>query len=112
MAKGSKKVVLAALGANAAIASGKLAVGLLTGSAAMLAEAAHSAADTVNQVFLLVSITLSDNPADEEHPYGHGKERFFWAFLAAIFIFVAGAFFSIYHGIEKLMAGGEHHGAY
>ena len=112
MAKGSKKVVLAALGANALIASGKLAVGLLTGSAAMLAEAAHSAADTVNQVFLLVSITLSDNPADEEHPYGHGKERFFWAFLAAIFIFVAGAFFSIYHGIEKLMAGGEHHGDY
>lgn len=110
MAKGSKKVVLTALGANAAIASGKLVVGLLTGSAAMLAEAAHSAADTVNQVFLLVSIALSDNPADEEHPYGHGKERFFWAFLAAIFIFIAGAFFSIYHGIQKLMAEGEHHG--
>lgn len=75
----------------------------------MLAEAAHSVADTVNQVFLLVSISLSDNPADEEHPYGHGKERFFWAFLAAVFIFVAGAFFSLYEGIQKLRAGGEEH---
>lgn len=109
MAKGSKKIVLAALGANAAIAAGKFAVGLATGSAAMLAEAAHSVADTVNQVFLLVSISLSDNPADEEHPYGHGKERFFWAFLAAVFIFVAGAFFSVYEGIQKLIEGGEHH---
>ncbi|MBA3276473.1 MAG: cation transporter [Chloroflexia bacterium] len=112
LAKGSKQVVLVALGANAAIATGKFAVGLLTGSAAMLAEAAHSVADTVNQGFLLVSINLSDNPADEDHPHGYGKERFFWAFLAAIFIFVAGAFFSVYQGIQKLIDGGEHHGAF
>ena len=111
MAKGSKKVVLTALGANAVIAVAKFAVGLLTGSVAMLAEAAHSVADTVNQGFLLVSINLSDNPADEDHPYGHGKERFFWAFLAAVFIFVAGAFFSLYQGIQKLLGdSGEHHG--
>lgn len=106
MAHGSKKIVYAALGANAAIAVGKFVVGLAIGSVAMLAEAAHSVADTINQVFLLVSINLSDNPADEEHPYGHGKERFFWAFLAAIFIFVAGAFFSVYEGIQKVF--GEH----
>lgn len=112
MAKGSKTIVLTALGANAVIAAAKFAVGLATGSAAMLAEAAHSVADTVNQVFLLVSINLSDNPADEAHPYGYGKERFFWAFLAAIFIFVAGAFFSLYQGIQKLIAGGEHEGAF
>lgn len=112
MASGSKKIVLVALGANAAIATGKFAVGILTGSAAMLAEAAHSVADTVNQGFLLVSINLSDNPADEDHPYGHGKERFFWAFLAAVFIFVAGAFFSVYQGIEKLLAGSDDHGAF
>lgn len=105
---GSKKVVLAALGANAAVAASKLAVGLVTGSVAMLAEAAHSFADTVNQGFLLVSIRLSKNPADEEHPFGYGKERFFWAFLAAVFIFIAGAFFSLYEGIQKLFAGGEH----
>ena len=112
MAAGSKKVVLAALGANAAIATGKLSVGVLTGSAAMLAEGAHSVADTVNQGFLLVSIGLSNNPADEEHPHGHGKERFFWAFLAAVFIFVAGSFFSVYQGIEKLLAGGDDHGSF
>src|SRR5680860_1203667 len=112
MATGSKKIVLVALGANAVIATAKFGVGLITGSVAMLAEAAHSVADTVNQGFLLVSISLSDNPADEDHPYGHGKERFFWAFLAAVFIFVAGAFFSVYQGIQKLMDGGEHHGAF
>ncbi|MDQ3411535.1 MAG: cation diffusion facilitator family transporter [Chloroflexota bacterium] len=112
MAKGSKKIVLMALGANAVIAASKFAVGLATGSAAMLAEAAHSVADTVNQGFLLVSINLSDNPADEGHPHGHGKERFFWAFLAAIFIFVAGAFFSLYQGIQKLISGGAHEGAF
>jgi cation diffusion facilitator family transporter len=78
----------------------------------MLAEAAHSVADTVNQGFLLVSINLSDNPADEDHPYGYGKERFFWAFLAAVFIFVAGAFFSVYQGIRKLISGGDHEGAF
>ena len=111
MASGSKKVVIAALGANAAIAAAKLGAGLFTGSAALLAEAAHSAADTVNQGFLLVGINLSDNPADEEHPYGYGKEQFFWAFLAAIFIFVAGALFSIYEGIRTIVQGSEHHGA-
>lgn len=103
---------MAALGANAGIAVAKFGVGLLTGSVAMLAEAAHSVADTVNQVFLLVSINLSDTPADEEHPFGHGKERFFWAFLAAVFIFVAGAFFSLYEGIQKVFEGGEHHGSF
>lgn len=109
---GSKKVVYAALGANAAIAVSKFAVGFVTGSVAMLAEAAHSVADTVNQGFLLLSIRLSEQPPDEEHPFGHGKERFFWAFLAAIFIFVAGAFFSIYEGIRKIIEGGEHHGPF
>jgi cation diffusion facilitator family transporter len=112
LAKGSKKVVVLALGANAVVAAAKLAVGLITGSAAMLAEAAHSMADTVNQVFLLVSINLSDNPADEDHPFGHGKERFFWAFLAAVFIFIAGAVFSIYEGIRKLVEGGHHEGSF
>lgn len=110
LASGSRRVVLANAGANAAVAIAKFAVGLTTGSAAMLAEAAHSVADTVNQVFLLISIGLSDNPADEAHPYGYGKERFFWAFLAAVFIFVAGAFFSIYQGVQKLVGGGEHKG--
>lgn len=103
MASSSKKVVVAALVANALITAGKLAVGLGTGSAAMLAEAAHSFADCINQGFLLVSISLGDKAADEEHPYGYGKERFFWAFLAALFIFVAGAAFSFTEGVHKTL---------
>ena len=67
-AGGSERVVYTALVANFGISVSKLAVGLATGSTAMLAEAAHSFADTINQVFLLVSLRLSDNPADENHP--------------------------------------------
>ncbi|MEO8541513.1 MAG: cation diffusion facilitator family transporter [bacterium] len=103
MAEESKTAVIAAMGANFAIAVGKLAAGLLTGSAAMLAEAGHSIADTVNQVFLLVGLNLSGTEADESHPHGYGKEAFFWSFLAAIFIFVAGAAFSVYEGIRTLV---------
>lgn len=112
MAGGSERVVYTALAANIGITASKLTVGLSTGSTAMLAEAAHSFADSINQVFLLVSLRLSDNPADEDHPYGHGKERFFWAFLAAIFIFVAGAFFSFYQGLERFLNPTDHEGAF
>ncbi len=109
MASESKGAVLAAMGANAAIAVGKVFAGVLTGSAAMFAEAGHSFADTVNQVFLLVGINLSDTEADEEHPHGYGKEPFFWSFMAAIFIFVAGAAFSFYEGTRTLLQSDEHH---
>ncbi len=112
MAGGSERVVYANLAANFGITIAKLAVGLTTRSTAMLAEAAHSFADMINQIFLLVSIHLSDNPADESHPYGYGKERFFWAFLAAIFIFVAGSFFSLYQGIDRLLNPHVHEGAF
>ncbi|MEX0682346.1 MAG: cation diffusion facilitator family transporter [Dehalococcoidia bacterium] len=105
----SKAAVLAAMVANFAIAVGKLVAGLMTGSAAMLAEAGHSIADTVNQVFLLIGINLSTTTADEKHPHGYGKEAFFWSFLAAIFIFVAGATFSFYEGIRTAVEGHEHH---
>lgn len=96
------------MGANFAIAVGKLGAGLLTGSAALLAEAGHSFADTVNQVFLLVGINLSDSEPDVSHPHGYGKEAFFWAFLAAIFIFVAGAAFSIYEGARTMLQNDTH----
>lgn len=108
MSEESKPAVLAAMGANFAIACGKLVAGILTGSAAMLAEAGHSIADTVNQVFLLVGINLSDTAPDEDHPHGYGKEAFFWSFLAAIFIFVAGAAFSFYEGIRTLVQTHAH----
>jgi cation diffusion facilitator family transporter len=102
----SKKTILAAMGANFAIAVAKAAAGLLGRSPALLAEAAHSVADTMNQVFLLVSLSLGDRKPDEEHPFGYGKERFFWAFLAAVFIFVSGAVFSLYEGLHTLLGGG------
>lgn len=94
MSKQSKGTVLLALAANVAVAVAKLAGGLVTGSAAMLSEAAHSLADTINELFLLTSLRRSRKPADEMHPFGYGKERFFWSLLAAVGIFVAGAGFS------------------
>jgi cation diffusion facilitator family transporter len=109
MASESKSAVLAAMGANGALAVGKFIGGSLTGSAAMFAEAGHSVADTVNQVFLLVGINLSDTKPDDEHPHGYGKEPFFWSFMAAIFIFVAGAAFSVYEGTRTLLQDEEHH---
>ena len=104
----SRGAVLAAMGANLAIACGKLFAGALTGSAAMFAEAGHSVADTVNQVFLLLGINLSRTKADERHPHGYGKEAFFWSFLAAIFIFVAGAAFSFFEGTRTLIQEEAH----
>lgn len=109
MASESKGAVLAAMAANFGIAVGKFIGGALTGSAAMFAEAGHSVADTVNQVFLLLGINLSDTRPDEQHPYGYGKEPFFWSFMAAIFIFVAGAAFSFFEGTRTLIQEENHH---
>jgi cation diffusion facilitator family transporter len=106
VASGSKKTVLVAVGANATIATVKGVAGLLSGSSALLAEAAHSVADTTNQLLLLVSIGLGDRKPDEEHPFGYGKERFFWTLLAAVLIFLAGAVFSIGEGVLRLVRGG------
>jgi cation diffusion facilitator family transporter len=102
----SKKTVLVAVSANAAIAAVKAVAGVLSGSSALLAEAAHSLADTSNQLLLLVSIGLAEREPDEEHPFGYGKERFFWTLLAAVLIFVAGAVFSIGQGVLRLVRGG------
>jgi len=104
----SRGAVLAAMAANFLIACGKFVAGALTGSAAMFAEAGHSVADTVNQVFLLLGINLSRTKADDDHPHGYGKEAFFWSFLAAIFIFVAGAAFSLYEGTRTLIQEDVH----
>ena len=89
----STSTVLVALAANAGIAVAKIVAGLLSGSSAMLAEGAHSVADTTNQVFLLTSLRLGRRPADETHPFGYGTERFNWSLLAAVGIFVTGAVF-------------------
>ena len=94
--------VLGALFANAVIAILKLAAALMTGSSGMMAEAFHSIADTTNQVFLLLGLRFYKRPASEKHPFGYGKERFFWSFIAAIFIFGVGATYAIYEGVVKL----------
>ena len=98
--------VLVAGAANLAIAVAKIVAGALTGSSAMLAEGAHSVADTVNQAFLLTALKRSTKPADAMHPFGYGMERYFWSLLAAVGIFVLGAGFSVYEGIHNLMHPG------
>src|SRR3954469_8655327 len=99
----TKRTVYFALVANLVIAVAKALGGVASGSAAMLAEAAPSLADTTHQVFLRISLSRADRGSDEQHPFGYGQERFFWAFLAAVFIFVAGALFSVFEGVERLM---------
>jgi cation diffusion facilitator family transporter len=94
--------VLVAGAANVVVAAAKLAAGIVTGSSAMLAEAAHSAADTLNQAFLLTSLRRGDRPADARHPFGYGQERYFWSLLAAFGIFVAGGGFSVFEGVLSL----------
>lgn len=99
--------MLVALGANLLIAVAKAVGGLLAGSPALLSEAAHSVADSMNEVFLLAALRRSRRPADHRHPFGYGKERFFWSLLAAVGIFVMGGCFSFFQGVEALRNGAE-----
>jgi cation diffusion facilitator family transporter len=108
----SRKTILVALAANALIAVAKLAGGMISGSTALLAEAAHSVADTTNQAFLLVSVHLSGRPPDADQPFGHGQERFLWSFMAAIGMFLAGAVFAIGYGAYELVKGPEEPGGF
>jgi len=99
--------VLVALGANVGVAVLKLVAGLLTGSGALLSEAAHSVGDTSTQVLLLAAVRRSERPADRRHPFGYGKERYFWSLLAAFGILVSGAVFSVYEGIHTISSPEE-----
>jgi cation diffusion facilitator family transporter len=94
--------VLGALIANGLITVLKFGAAVITGSSGMMAEALHSLADTTNQVFLLLGLRFYKRPASAKHPFGYGKERFFWSFIAAIFIFGVGATYALYEGYEKL----------
>jgi cation diffusion facilitator family transporter len=98
----TRRTVIVAGAANLLVGIVKLVAGLLSGSSAMLAETAHSAADTLDQLFLLRSISSSERPADRQHPFGHGQERYFYSLLAAFGIFIAGAGFSVFEGILAL----------
>jgi len=99
---GAKKAVCAALFGNFGVAVAKFGAWSMSGSSAMLAESIHSVADTVNQVFLLLGLRLERRPPTVEHPFGFGRERYFWAFIVAVSIFALGAVFSIYEGIHKI----------
>ncbi|WP_208897129.1 cation diffusion facilitator family transporter [Streptomyces incarnatus] len=101
----TRVTVLVALAANLVIAVAKAVGGVLAGSPALLSEAAHSVADSFNEVFLLAALRRSRRPADARHPFGYGKERFFWSLLAAVGIFVMGGCFSFFQGAEALRQG-------
>ncbi|MBV8996731.1 MAG: cation transporter [Pseudonocardiales bacterium] len=103
----STLTVVVALAANAPIAVMKAMAGLLTGSAAMLAEAAHSVADTTTEGLLLAALRQSERPADRQHPFGYGKVRFFWSLIAAVSIFVTGGVFSGFEGVRTILGSGE-----
>ena len=108
----SRTTVLIALAANALIAIAKLIGGLASGSTALLAEAAHSLADTTNQGFLLGSISLAAREPTERHPFGHGNQRFLWTFVAAVAMFVAGAVFAVGYGVMELLKGPSEEGGF
>ncbi|GAA2594051.1 cation diffusion facilitator family transporter [Actinomadura fulvescens] len=99
----STLTVLLAFGANLGIAIAKIVAAVVTGSASMAAEAAHSIADTFNEVLLIVGLRRSGRPADRRHPLGYGKERYIWTLLVAVAIFGMGALFAFYQGVETLL---------
>lgn len=102
MASGSKLVIIAALIGNALISVTKFVAASITGSAAMMSEGIHSLVDTGNQILLLYGMKRAAKPADEDFPFGYGKEIYFWSFIVAILIFALGGGISIYQGIQHV----------
>jgi cation diffusion facilitator family transporter len=102
-AQGGGKAVVAALSANAGIAVAKFVGFLFTGSSSMLAEAVHSLADTSNQGLLLLGRKTSKRDATQQHPFGFGRERYFYGFVVALLLFSVGSIFALYEGIEKIL---------
>jgi cation diffusion facilitator family transporter len=100
--RSTRRTVLIAGSANLAVAVLKLVAGIIAGSSAMLAECAHSIADTINQGLLLTSLRLGERPGDRRHPFGYGQDRYFWSLLSAFGIFIAGAGFSVFEGVLAL----------
>jgi cation diffusion facilitator family transporter len=96
------RAVIAALAANLGIAVTKFAAFLITGSASLLAESVHSVADSANQILLLVGRTRSRRAETEEHPFGFGAERYIYAFIVAVVLFVVGAIFSVFEGVSRI----------
>ena len=102
-ATASKTLVLIALASNLGIALAKFAAATWTQSSAMLSEAVHSLADTSNEVLLMIGLSRAERPPDTQHPFGHGKEIYFWSFIVAMMVFALGAGVATYEGIVKLL---------
>ena len=102
MTDGSRKAIFAAFFANLGIAVSKFVGFLITGSASLLAETVHSLADTGNQLLLFLGGSRARKPATPVHPFGYGRERYFWAFAVALVLFSAGGMFALWEGISKL----------
>ncbi|MCP4499210.1 MAG: cation diffusion facilitator family transporter [Deltaproteobacteria bacterium] len=102
-AKGGTQTVVMAVVVNFVIAILKFLAFSVSGSGAMLAEGIHSVADTANQALLFLGIKKSERPADDTHPFGYGAERYFWALVSAMGIFVLGCGVTVYHGVHQLM---------
>ena len=99
----STRTVLIAIGTDLGVALAKVGTAVFTGSPAVAAEAADSLADTANDLFLLIAQRRSSHPPDDQHPLGYGREAYFWALIAALGVFVAGAAFSLREGIDELV---------
>ncbi|MCU1586197.1 MAG: cation transporter [Microbacteriaceae bacterium] len=110
--EGSKKAIIAAMLANLGIAVAKFIAWGISGSSSLLGEAVHSLADTGNQVLLLRGGSVSKKQADAAHPFGHGRERYVYAFVVSIILFSVGGVFSLYEGIDKLQHPHELHNAW
>ncbi|MEA3511247.1 MAG: cation diffusion facilitator family transporter [Actinomycetota bacterium] len=108
MAAESKRLVILALVANVGIAITKFIAAAISGSSAMLSEGIHSLADSGNQLFLLRGHAVSRHGANVQHPYGHGKEMYFWSFMVAVFLFVGGSALSVATGINRIRSPHEH----
>lgn len=110
--EGGTKALVAALSANLAIAVSKFTAFAFTGSSSMLAEGVHSVADSGNQVLLLVGSKRAARDANEQHPFGYGRERYIYAFVVSIVLFSVGGLFAVYEGVEKIRHPHDLHGWY